>query len=331
MAGLVQKPQVGLDVIDEALRSLEEKFRDNPFRRERTRETLPEILGQARQLKERMPKTQPVRIVRQFACTGGTLICKALQAQPNTLLLSEVDPLNVAHRARVKPAFAPTDLIQLADTPARPLSDALKVDMFIAALTALHKGASREGRRLVLREHTHGRFCTSADWSQRPSLADVIAPMLPVVSVVTVRHPLDSWLSLERNQWRHFAPFTLEEYSRRYLAFLDTATYDPVFHYEAFVDQPAAQLERLCERLQLPVNPDWLALLPAIRLSGDSGRSSDQIQPRSRRQLTRDTEAGIADSECYPQLCQRLGYDPDPGAPVFREAETSEGSQQGRE
>jgi hypothetical protein len=35
---------------------------------------------------------QPLRIIRHFACTGGTIISKSLSVMPNTLLLSELNP-----------------------------------------------------------------------------------------------------------------------------------------------------------------------------------------------------------------------------------------------
>jgi hypothetical protein len=252
--------------------------------------------------------------VRQFACTGGTLISKALQAQPNTLLLSEVDPLNVAHRQRRKPGFCPTDLIQMSDTAVRPLDDAIKLDIFRAGLSALHAALNRQGRRLVLREHSHGRFCTQADWTSRQSLGDILAETFPLRTILTVRHPLDSWLSLIRNDWRHFSPFTLEEYARRYAIFLDTADGAPVFAYESFVADPETELEAMCAALELPVNEDWQALLPAISLSGDSGRSGSTIGPRERRSLPAEVVDEAKTSRAYAELCTRLGYNPDPSS-----------------
>lgn len=308
MARLVPSTQPGTDKLDEALGLVESHFRDRPVPRTLADKELSELLELAVRKTTTSAHVEPIRIVRQFACTGGTLICRGLGAQPNTRILSEIDPFNTDHLLRKRAGFTPTDLIQLADSRLHPLDEALKGEMFLAALDKLYAGATRLGRRLVLREHSHGRFCTSADWTQRRSVGELVSETYITRSLVTVRHPLDSWLSLNANEWRHFSPFTLEEYSKRYLAFIDDCGDLPVFRYEDFVSEPERVMREMCEQLDLTLNPSWQTLITAVSLSGDSGRSGLTIAPRSRREVPEETVSEVKKSKTFQTLCKRLGY-----------------------
>lgn len=310
MARLIPASPRTTDVLDDALDLIEDHFRGRPVPRAQNDEELSNLLGEALNRSVTPREAEPVRVVRQFACTGGTLICRALAAQPNTAVLSEVDPFNVDHLSRRKPGFVPTDLIQLADSRFKPLDRSVKQAMFQAALKALYEAFDRTGRRLVVREHSHGQFCTHEDGAKRPAVSEIIASDFPVRTVVTVRHPMDSWLSLNANNWRHFEPFTLDEYARRYLAFLDDCGAAPTHKYESFVDAPNETLTDMCERLELPMNESWQALLPAITLSGDSGRSGAVIGARERRTADEETRVQAQKSAAYQALCARLDYSP---------------------
>ncbi|AZU03119.1 hypothetical protein X907_0572 [Glycocaulis alkaliphilus] len=51
-------------------------------------------------------------------------------------------------------------------------------------------------------------------------------------------------------------------------------------------------------------------LIPAIRMTGDSGRRGNVIGPRPRREISGYLVEEAAQSENYHTLCERLGYDP---------------------
>ncbi|BDX00687.1 sulfotransferase family protein [Maricaulis maris] len=251
----------------------------------------------------------PIRTVHHFACTGGTLIARGLQSQPNALLLSEVDPLSTIQLNTQRSRFAPTDPILLARGALSPIDEDTAVEMFCASMKALHGRMHRIGRRLILRDHAHSQFCTDADWEGRPTLAAMLADWFPLRSIVTVRHPIDSYLALDRNDWRHFSPFSLEEYARRYLAFLSAYQNIAIVRYERFVSDPDETMREICRHLELAYNPDWKALISVMRLSGDSGRSGDKIAPRSRRDYSDELVVEAEASGAYQDLCLQLGYD----------------------
>jgi hypothetical protein len=249
-----------------------------------------------------------LRTVHHFACAGGTLISKCLAAMPNVQLLSEVDPLAPLPVNPAKPRFAPTDMGILLRQSSRGTDDEALLRVFRGELAAVAEDARRKGQRLVLRDHAHSHFCRGDRVPQRPTLRDLVSEVAPVRSVLTVRHPLDSLASLQRNGWLHFSPDTPDEYARRYLAFLAAYRGVPRLRYEDIVRHPSQGLRRLCELLDLRFSPDFETLFPAMRLSGDSGRSRDVIAPTPRRPEAQALAAQAAGSDAWQTLLSDLGY-----------------------
>jgi hypothetical protein len=243
------------------------------------------------------------RTIHHFACTGGTLIARCLAAMPNTVLLSEIDPLSTLPLSFGKPPYAPMDLLLHLRIGLRPLSDADAVEVFLAALAEARARLGARGLHPVLRDHSHSQFCTDADPAGRPTLREMLAARGPVLSAVTVRHPMESFLSLDANGWRHFAPFTIDAYARRYLDFLDRHDGLPVFRYEDLTESPAAILARLCAALAVPFSEGALDILPAVARSDPA-----VIAPRARKPVPGALAAEAAASAAYTELCSSLGY-----------------------
>lgn len=274
-----------------------------------SQEPLPSLLEQCQEICNDIKTAEPVRSIHHLACTGGTLITKCLGGLPNTILLNEIDPLSTID---ILPwgqqPFAPRDLIAALRYGARTLSQETLIETFIGALSALHRSLSIQGYHLVLRDHAHSQFCHNCDPDLRPTLQQIIQDHLPSLSVVTVRHPVDSFLSLSQNDWVRFAPPTFDEYCKRSLNFLDRHAGTAIYRYEDFVKDPETVLQEICTKLALPYTAITFDLTPAIQISGDSGRTGIRISPRPRRDVPEHLQQACADSEYYTALCTRLGY-----------------------
>jgi hypothetical protein len=282
--------------------------------RPRTAFKAEKFLKQFQRLSDRVQtiETPVLRTIHHFACTGGTLISRCIGAMPNTQVLSEIDPLSPL---ATKGSFTPADLVSLARLSSRPTArNEDLIEIFLAGLGALCEQDRRRGTSLVLREHSHSHLCTGDLPVDRPPLHEILQQHYALLSLITVRHPLDSFLSLRQNQWVHFAPGTIEEYARRYDAFLEAHAGVEIIRYEDFLAAPAAVMRHICERLRLVFNPDFGDLFIAVKLSGDSGRKGDTIAPRPRRPIPEALQAEVLQSAAYVGLCDRLGYDPDPSA-----------------
>lgn len=247
---------------------------------------------------------EPVRIIHHFACTGGTVISRFIAATPNARLLSEIDPLSTI----AKNQFSPLDLA-LQYRNASPIINADdQIAIFLAGLKVIYGLVVARGERLILRDHAHSHFCTGPDILDRPTLKQIIAPLYPLLCVVTVRHPLDSYLSVLHNKFTHFTPSSLDNYAKRYMAFLDAYASEKIVKYEDFITDHDATMARLCRYLDLPNSDTLHGIAPAINITGDSGRKGIILQLRDRRDVPEDIIDMCKSSETYHALCQRLDY-----------------------
>jgi len=272
---------------------------------------LPAVLNEARSLCASALKEtrQPIFLVHHFACTGGTLLSRCLASQPNVVLLSEIDPLSELPLRQ--PDFAPYDLLRAIQTGLRPLVPKDIEETFLDFLASILKRTGLRGHRLVIRDHTHSHYCTTSDPLARPSIKEILMEAFETRSLVTVRHPVDSYLSLKKNKWIMFEPGIFEEYCRRYLLFLDSYSDAPIIRYEDFVREPKDTARSMTECLGLPYSAEWISILPNIQLSGNSGRSGDEISERPRRPIPEALAEEFKFTPSYVALCERLGYDPE--------------------
>lgn len=254
-------------------------------------------------------RPEPIRTLHHFACTGGTLISKCVAAMPNTQLLSEVDPLSTLHHRPEQPQFAPSDTVKLMRQSTRGVSDELIIELFCNNLKIIYKESVKIGQRLVLRDHAHSHFCNGADIPARLTLREMLVPQFPVLSLVTVRHPLDSYLSLKVNGFVHFSPPTFDEYCRRYLAFLQAYQDVPVVKFDAFVKSPRETMSNICSVLDIPYDDKFVDLFSVNKLTGDSGRSGGVIEQRTRRPVDDGLAAEISQSVNYGTLKGILKYE----------------------
>lgn len=277
---------------------------------------LPSLLEQCEALCDQAPEPAPLRSIHHFACTGGSVISKCLALMPNVTLLSEIDPLTRKTIHPRDPEFSPTDLIYGARIALRPVADETVERMFLAALKVLQEDVCRDGGYLILRDHTHSHFCTDSAPPHRATMRELLQREGNVKSVLTVRHPLDSYLSLLKNNWhREFSPSTIDEYARRYLAFLERYENVARFRYEDFVSAPNDVLKQICQVLEIPFSADVEKLLPAVVLSGDSGRSSNRITPRPRAPVPPAILDEMEQSAAFAALCAALDYPTDVAKP----------------
>lgn len=253
---------------------------------------------------------EPVRILHHFACTGGTLMSKCVAAMPNTQLLSEVNPLSTLNDVPGKPSFAPTDMIRQMRQSTRGVEPEVIVELFLNDLDVVYTEALKKGYRLVLRDHSHSHYCSGIALPNGPHLAAMVARRHDILSVLTVRDPVDSFLSLKTRQWHsHFQPDTFDEYCKRYLAFMEDHRGVPVFKYEDFLRYPVTVMSDICARLALPFSDQFESLFGVFRLTGDSGRTSDRIEPRQPRPIDPDMASEMEASMHYPLLRNLLGYE----------------------
>lgn len=274
-------------------------------------EPLPSLLDQCQALVDDLPAPEPVRLIHHMACTGGSLISKLLGVMPNTVLLSEIDPLSriPLPKPESNPRFTPYDLIYGLRVAVRDADDALVSSVFKAALARAHDDLKSRGQHLCIRVHSHSQYCTQIAPHSRPTVQALIAAAVPTLSVVTVRHPVDSYLSMHQLKWLHFEPSNADEYAKRYTVFLDDHATMPLLRYEDLVADPEGQLKKLCNLLHLPYMEGAANFISAVSISGDSGRRGEKIEARPRRIISDELREELHASKSMKVLCKRLGYE----------------------
>ena len=254
---------------------------------------------------------EPIRTIHHFSCTGGTLFAKCLAAMANTLVLNEIDlHSTMTPSASGQALFTPTDMISLVRQGDQAPDPELISDLFLADLAVLRETQWKIGRSVVLRDHSHSHFLTGSEIRPQPTLLETVASRFPTRSVVTVRNPIDSWLSMQKQGWHQtFAPSSFDEYCRRYLIFLDAHKSQPMIKYEDFVADPHKTMQGICDHLGLPLFDDFENVFGLFPFSGDSGRQdSKSISAREGRDVPVPVRQEISNSAHCQNLVTRLGY-----------------------
>ena len=255
------------------------------------------------------PPKEPIRTIHHLSCTGGTLFAKCIAAMPNMLMLNEVDPLSPLPLQDGKSPFSPSDMISLLRQGDPNTSPELLQRLFLHDIGLIYQEQTSIGNSLVLRDHAHSHFLDGKTVPDRPTLREIIAQEFPVKSILTVRDPIDSFLSMQIQGWHKlFSPPTFEEYCRRYLVFLEKYEGVDIIKYEDFVANPRKVMQKICRSLELDYMVDFQNLFSVFQFSGDSGRGGDVIEARPRREISNEIAEEIQNSTAFKLLRENLNY-----------------------
>lgn len=236
------------------------------------------------------------------------MVSKCLATCGNSLFLSEINPMIVHGSVR----FAPMDLISQLEVQYKVLSEQDRKDFFEDQMRVLNRVSTRLGRPICLRDHTHSSFLRRKDVGESEMLEELKELGYSTLSVTTVRHPVDAFVGMIRENWAKGVDDSLDKYCRRVIQFLDYCDRSGIriWRYEDFCLDPQTVLQQMCEALDIAYNPDFLTQFGNIRLSGDSGRSSAQISLRERRPIDDAVADQVLGSDAYYEICTRMDYAP---------------------
>ena len=251
-----------------------------------------------------------IRTIHHFSCTGGTMLAKCIASMANTVVLNEVDPLSAIPFRGDLDRFNPTDLVALMHQSGSPPEPDLVARLFGNSIEQVASTLNQTGKTLVLRDHTHGHFLYGAGRDNRYTLKRILENAdLPLLSLITVRHPVRSYQSMVKMGWDgHLTPNTFDEYCQRYLSFLEAYSGVPVVQYESFVAAPNDVMQTICGHLELDYFPGFQEVFDSFKFSGDSGRTSGTIEPRPNSPID-DAIREQLNCSSYRELVKKLNYD----------------------
>ncbi len=195
-----------------------------------------------------------IAVLYHLARTGGTLISKCLGAMQQTVLLSEIhpvmsvmDPLIQAHR-----------FFGLLDEQELRLLSSSEVN-YIEKIQIIYNKVQQSQQYLLIRDWSHLDF-TARPFITQPthqlSQGKYLAESFTVREFSTVRHPLDSYLSLNKLPIMQ-GQMSIKSYIDGYHAFAKKAKKTGFIRYEDFCQNPDKSLQTICETLDIPFDPGY--------------------------------------------------------------------------
>lgn len=256
-----------------------------------------------------------IPVLRHLARSGGTVISRCIGCMRGVTMLSEVHPGNLTVTQPMRQAREWFGLITDADMARWKRTRPPTMLQFIALC---EQRARARGSRLVIRDWTHLDYVGVP--FVRPRMGFGFAASLQgaydVAEAITVRHPLDQYLSLARMDVMR-GVLTPEAYLPGVRAFSEHAASVGFVRYEDFTRDPAAALRTLCERLTIAYDPSWAEKWTAYTtITGDSPRMPSRaaaervIRPLERAAVPAGLHESFLASEDYRAACAALGYEP---------------------
>ncbi len=246
-----------------------------------------------------------IRTIHHQAATGGTVISKCLAAQPGVCLVSEVNP-NGASKVEFSPLNPLSQFIEQYPVIGRPLKD----NFFRYQIEVLTNLCDEHDRQLVLRDHSHSDYMIAKPRHGSSLLAHLKEhfPHCELRSVITVRDPIDSYLSSLKKPWLDQIKKDFGRYCDRLLKFVNDHSTFEIYRYEDFCADPEATMQAMCTVFELDYDHSFLSKFSAIRLTGDSGRTSKKISQPPRRTIPEGLADAAAASPTYAMFCERFDY-----------------------
>ncbi|WP_158966980.1 hypothetical protein [Paraglaciecola sp. L3A3] len=267
------------------------------------------LLDKCLSVEKQYQNSKPVlRIIHHFACSGGTLISQCFAAMPNIYLLSEIHPYTNLHLGGERAKYLPSDVISLSKQASIPNIEQLADKIFISNITKANDHVRQYAGELILRDHTHSDFCVGSTTADKPALFSLLESHFQIKNIVTIRNPVDSYLSLVNNNWKHFTPFCFEEYCQRFIEMTTFYNKSDIYRYEDFVKDPSVVMQQMCNSLDLPYSSYFIDIFDLFKVTGGSGRTSSVISEMPQRELSAEFQKEVQESRSYNLIAKKFNY-----------------------
>jgi hypothetical protein len=249
------------------------------------------VKSQRRAMATAFSPREQIASIHHLACTGGTIISKCIASMRGVYLLSEIHPFRTN-----SPQFDPMAVTAQFQAQYGALSSTEMKSAFLAQMAIVGECVKRRGGHLVLRDHAHTDFCAEGGALAPTMLATLSESGYRTNAAVTIRDPVESYISMLNNGWRELG---FDSYCERWLAFLDCYGDRPIHRYEDFCNDPEKEIIGICNDLQIPFDPNFRNGIAKQRLTGDSGRRSDDIGVRAAKPIPPELLREINSSPAY--------------------------------
>lgn len=232
------------------------------------------------------------------------MIVKAIRDSMYVVPVSEINPAWMFGSSVFKPGDVFGQYSQ--STGCYQWSIKCAKDAYQSSIQKVFNHCQEAGNQLLLRDWTHGDFFDDI-FPHLLSTRDWLPSQFSVLSLLTVRHPVESYASAMSNNIESIIRMSLDEYCLRYLHFLRSYPRASIMRYEDFCIEPSLQLKALSGLFSLRSRAEGV-YLSSIGISGDSGRRSNRPQLRPAKVGLIDVAGMSKEIKSYVELCNVLGY-----------------------
>tara|TARA_B110000046_G_C13019699_1_gene410443 strand:- start:3774 stop:4340 length:567 start_codon:yes stop_codon:yes gene_type:complete len=186
----------------------------------------------------------------------------------------------------------------------------LAQNIFKPALYETYQHVDEQGGTLILREHSHSDYYVSSSFTEKSVVRELLNQDFEILSLLTVRNPIDCYASLKSNCWLHFNPQTFKEYCIRVINFLSRMQKKQIIKYESFRRTPDKVMRKMYNVLQVEFNDSYQDLFDQFKVTANSGRTGEKIAIRWRREISPEFACEIKKSKTFSFLCKKYGFNP---------------------
>lgn len=276
--------------------------------------------------------------VHHVAASGGSIVSQVLAASTNSVLVSEINPFGTLYR-ELEPFYDPTSLLWHLVYNSKDLSPTLKLKYFFGQLDISIDHVKSLSKNLLLRDHSHTTFnflnknqtfnnkkvdsffleSLKYFYSKKKDIFDFprIKPLL------SIRHPLDSFIASRKKNWLFEYcgdVVNIDNYCKGLLNFqnyMENVEFAKVIRYEDLCLNFESSLNELFLDLDINYKIPTLSEVNCIKVTGKSGRKSNEIVLRERLLVDVDDSLKnqIKESIYYKKFCRKNNYNPNYNQP----------------
>ena len=259
-------------------------------------------------------KKPTMRVIRNLARSGGTLVSKCIGCMDGVTLISEIHPADLRTTNPMMQASKWFGLIGKKDL----MRYKMRPPSVLQFVSTCDQRSNDKGSTLVLRDWSHVDYIGVPTVMQPKhgfALRDEIDSVYDVRCSVTTRHPIDQYLSLI--QLDVVRPhLVLEKYCTGCMKFAEFAVENGFHRYEDFTKDPDTVLRAMCEELAIEFDPGYRDKWHKYTtITGDTvpslGRGSQkkEIVSMPRKAVDEALVEQFRANADYVRACELMGYE----------------------
>jgi hypothetical protein len=240
-----------------------------------------------------------------FARSGGTVLNQCLGCLPNTIILSEVNPIGGGSgKEEISCSTVKSQASQWYGID-------LKSNNFAEGLLELKDICIEKQKHLIVRDWSFANFTPLRQNNWQPSYTlltlEVLQKETHVKPFAFVRDAIDVWISRGMPECNNF----FNSYLKYVKAIIENQI--PIFKYEDFCQNPQETIESICNKTGLEYKDVINDYQNFDKVNGDiqilsRGRRQNSIKPLYRKNIKRDKIQKLHECPAMMEANQLLAY-----------------------